>query len=303
MKILVVGASGAIGQPLVDLLIQDGHEVYGTTQSKERASIIAGKGAKPIILNVLDRDTVLPSMDSVQPEVVIDMLTHLPKECTPESMREAAELDAKIRREGGAAVQAAAETCKVKRYVVQSCGFWYAPGSGLADERTPFAFEATPAIAAGTRLYADIEERVLQSEHLEGVALRFGFLYGPGTWFHPQGSIAEQIRRRQFPVIGKGEGIWSFVHVEDAAKAAAAAIYSYEGVYNVVNNHPLPMREWLTAFARFLKAPPPLQITEEEGWQQRGPDAVYYATKLRGASNAKAKHELNFEPRTFEWLL
>ena len=147
------------------------------------------------------------------------MLTHLPKEYTPESMRKAAELDAKIRREGGAHLQAAAEAYGTKRYIAQSSGFWYTPGFGLADENTPFAFEATPGIASGTRLYAEIEQRVLQSNKIEGVALRFGFFYGPGTWFHPQGSVAEQIHKKQFPIIGNGEGVWNFVHIEDAAKA------------------------------------------------------------------------------------
>ena len=303
MKILVAGATGAIGQPLVDLLIQDGHEVYGVTQSKERALMIAGKGAKPLILNILDRDAVNASVANVKPEIVIDMLTHLPKEYTAESMREAAELDAKIRREGGAHLQEAAQAYGAKRYIAQSCGFWYAPGSGLADESTPFAFEATPNIASGTNLYEEIEQRVLQSDKIEGVALRFGFFYGPGTWFHRQGNAAEQIRKKQFPIIGQGEGFWNFIHIEDAAKAIVSAIYSFPGAYNIVNDHPSPMREWLPAFARYLGTEQPLRITEEEGLKQRGADAVYYATKLRGASNAKAKHVFNFQPRTFEWLL
>lgn len=303
MKILIAGASGVIGQPLVDLLIHDGHEVFGITQSKERALIIAGKGAKPLILNVLEREAVFSTVANVKPEIVIDMLTHLPKEYTPESMAKAAELDAKIRREGGAHLQEAAETYGAHRFIAQSSGFWYAPGSGLADENTPFAFDASPGIASGTRLYEEIEQRVLQSNKIEGVALRFGFFYGPGTWFNPNGNVAEQIRKKQFPIIGKGEGIWNFVHIEDAAKAIVSAIYSYPGAYNIINDHPSKMREWLPAFARFLGAEQPLWITEEEGLKQRGPDIVYYATKLRGASNAKAKHVFNFQPRSFEWFL
>jgi 2-alkyl-3-oxoalkanoate reductase len=303
MKILIAGASGAIGLPLIDLLIQNGHVVYGITQSKERALIIAGKGAKPIILNVLERGEVFATMANTKPEIVIDMLTHLPKEYTPESMEKAAELDTKIRREGGSHLQEAAETHGAKRYIAQSSGFWYAPGFGLADETTPFAFEATPGIASSAHLYAEIEQRVLQSDKIEGVALRFGFFYGPGTWFHPQGSVADQIRKKQFPIIGNGQGVWNFVHIEDAAKAIAHAVYCFPGTYNIVNNHPSQMREWLPAFARFLGAEHPLWITEEEGLKQRGADAVYYATKLRGASNEKAKHVFNFQPRTFEWLL
>lgn len=303
MKILIAGASGAIGQPLVDILVKDGHEVHGITQSKERALIIAGKGAKPLILNVLERKAVFSSVANIKPDIVIDMLTHLPKEYTTEEMIKSAELNAKIRREGGFHLQRAAEKNGAKRFIAQSCGFWYAPGHGLADENTPFAFEATLGINSGARLYLEIEERVLQSEKIEGVALRFGFFYGPGTWFHPYGNVAEQVRKKQFPVIGNGEGVWNFVHIEDAAKAIASAVYSSPGAYNIVNDHPTQMREWLPAFARYIGSEPPLWITEEEGLKEKGADAVYYVTKLRGASNAKAKREFNFQPRTFEWFL
>lgn len=303
MKILIAGASGAIGQPLIDILIQYGHEVYGITQSQEHASLIAAKGAKPLILNILEPNAVFPALADIQPDIVIDMLTRLPKEYTPESMRNAAAMDAKIRREGGAHLQAAAEANGVTRYIVQSCGFWYEPGFGLADENTPFALQATPGIAAGSHLYAEIEKRVLQSNNIEGVALRFGFFYGPGTWFHPAGNMAEQVRNQQFPMIGDGQGVWSFVHIEDAAKAIVSAIECTPGAYNIVNDHPLQMREWLPAFARYLGAPTPLNITEEEGERQRGLDAVYYATKLRGASNTKAKYEFNFRPQRLEWLV
>jgi nucleoside-diphosphate-sugar epimerase len=303
MKILVAGASGAIGQPLIDLLVQEGHDVHGITQSKEHALLIAGKGAKPLILNVLEREAVLSSMNSIKPDVVIDMLTHLPKDYTPDSMRQAAELNAKIRKEGGANLQDAAEMNGVKRYIVQSSGFLYAPGTGLADESTPFAFEATPGIASGTRIYSEIERRVLESEKIEGVSLRFGIFYGPGTWFYPHGSVAEQVHKKQFPVIGRGEGVWNFVHIEDAAKAVRSAIYSSPGVYNICSDHPSPLREWLPAFARYIHAEQPLWISEEEGLKERGADAVYYATKLRGASNLKAKHAFNFQPRNFEWFV
>jgi nucleoside-diphosphate-sugar epimerase len=302
VKILIAGASGAIGQPLIDSLIQDRHEIYGITQSQERAHLIAGKGAKPLILNVLEREAVFSSIADLRPDIVIDMLTHLPKEYTPEAMRKASELDAKIRREGGGYLQAAAEAHGAKRYIVQSSGFWYAPGMGLADETASFAFEATPGIAAGAHLYAEIERRVLQSDKIEGMAMRFGFFYGPGTWFHPGGNMADQLHDKQFPLIGKGEGIWNFVHIEDAAQAIASAIHGPSGAYNILNDHPSPMREWLPAFARFLGTTPPPQISEEEGLLQRGADSVYYATKLRGASNAKAKRLLHFQPRAFEWI-
>lgn len=303
MKILVAGASGAIGLPLIDCLLFDGHEVLGITHTEAKAQVIASKGAKALYLDVLNQADVMSTLQTTRPDVVIDMLTSLPKEYTPESLQLAAENDARIRLEGGFHLQTAAEAAGAKRYIVQSCAFWYAPGDGLATETSPFAFDASPGIATGSRLYAEIEKRVLQSSKIEGVALRFGFFYGPGTWFHSDGNMATQIRKQQFPLIAQGQGVWNFVHILDAAKAIAAAVYCNVGAYNIVNNRPARLNEWLPALARHLGAPPPPHISEEEGIRTRGPDAVYYATQLRAACNAKAKHEFNFEPRTFEWLL
>jgi 2-alkyl-3-oxoalkanoate reductase len=302
MKILIAGASGAIGQPLIDLLAFYRHDVYGITQSKEHVQILESKGAKPLILNVLERESVFAAIGNIRPDVVIDMLTRLPKEYTPEAMRKSAEMNAKIRLEGGSNLQTAAEMYGATRYIAQSSAFWYAPGLGLADEHIPFAFEASPGIASGTRVYAEIEKRVLQSKKIAGVALRFGFFYGPGTWFYPGGSVAEQICKQKLPIIGKGQGVWNFVHIEDAARAIVSALQCTTGVYNIVNDYPSEMRCWLPAFANYLGAQPPPNITEEEGIRTRGADAVYYATKLRGASNTKAKKELHFLPRQLEWL-
>lgn len=301
MKILVAGATGAIGFPLMHLLAKRQDEIFGITQSTEKALTLAGIGAKPLILNVLDREAVLSAVRDIRPDIIVDMLTHLPKEYTPEAMRQAAVMDAKIRSEGGSNLLSAGEACGAKRYMVQSSGFFYAPGKGLADESSPLAVEASPGVSAAARLYTEIEKRVLQSK-LEGVALRFGFFYGPGTWFHPEGNMAEQVRKQQFPLVGHGQGIWNFVHIEDAAKAIVLALKSPSGIYNIVNDRPSPLSEWLPAFAQFVGAKQPPHITEEEGLKLSGPDAVYYATRLRGASNAKAKKELNFLPRPFEWF-
>ncbi len=302
MKILIAGASGAIGQPLISFLRQFDQDVYGITQSKERAHIIAEKGAKPIILDVLDRDAVNSAVADVRPDIVIDMLTRLPKEYTPEAMHKAAGLDSKIRLVGGANLQTAAESNGASRYIVQSSGFWYEQGAGLADEKTPFAFNATPGIAAGTKVYAEIENRVLKARKLDGVALRFGFLYGPGTWFCSDGNMADQVQKQQFPLIGKGQGVWNFIYIEDAVKAIISAMDCTPGAYNIVNDSPMQLCDWLPAFAKFVGAKKPEILTEEEGMAQRGADSVYYATKLRGASNTKAKDEFNFRPRKLEWL-
>lgn len=303
MKILIAGATGAIGKPLINLLVPLGHAIYGMTQSAEKAQALAEKGINPLMLNALDREAVFSAIDAIRPDIVIDMLTHLPKEYTPESMRQAAEADASLRLEGGGNLQAAAEKYGASRYIAQSSAFWYAPGEGLADETASLAFDASPGIASGAHVYAEIEERVLGSSAIEGVSLRFGFFYGPGTWFHPGGDVANQIQQQRFPIIGQGQGIWNFIHIEDSAKAIVSAIQCAPGIYNIVNDQPIEMGHWLPAFADYLGAPQPLKITEEEGTRTRGSDAVYYATKLRGASNAKAKQAFNFKPRTLDWLL
>jgi 2-alkyl-3-oxoalkanoate reductase len=143
---------------------------------------------------------------------------------------------------------------------------------------------------------------VAQQSGLQAVLLRYGFFYGPGTWFTQEGDVGEQVRRREVPVIGKGEGIWNWVHIDDAAAATCAALSADPGVYNVVDDQPIAQSVWLPAFAKFVGATEPPTVSEEQALRNAGPDTVYYATKLRGASNQKAKRQLAFRPRPLEWL-
>lgn len=133
-------------------------------------------------------------------------------------------------------------------------------------------------------------------------ALRYGFFYGPGTWFNSDGDMGEQVREQRVSIIGEAQGVWSWVHIDDAAAATTAALECAPGAFNVVDSDPTPQRAWLPAFARAVGAPAPPRMTEQEGLATLGPDTVYYATRLRGASNEKAKRELNFQPRPLEWL-
>lgn len=302
MKILIAGASGAIGQPLITLLVNEGHDVYGICRSKEKAQNIIKKGAKPIILDVLNKQEVNKVVKKVSPDVVVDMLTSLPKEYTPQAMKDASEMDTKIRLVGGSYLQTAAEEHQVKRYIAQSCCFWYEPGLGAATESTSFALKASPGIVAGVNNYLAIEERVLKSKKLDGVALRFGFYYGPGTWFNKDGNMADQFRKQEFPQIGTGQGVWNFVHIEDAAHAIVASLSAQPGVYNIVNDQPIKMCDWLPAFAKYVGAPKPPILSEKEGLEKRGADSVYYSKELRAASNEKAKRSLAFKPRPLEWI-
>ena len=238
MRIFVAGATGAIGNPLVSQLVAEGHEVFGMTRSQERSRYISDMGAIPIIADALEASSILEGIKKAEPEVIIEMLTSLPKEYTPQAMRAASELDRKIRVEGGANLQKAAQSVGTKRYIIQSSAFWYEPGIGLADEETPFAFNASPAIAAGTKIYSQIENRVLQAENLESVVLRFGFLYGPGTWYAADGSMADRVRNKDYPIVGGGHGVWNFVHVEDVAQAIALSLDCPPGIYNITDDLP-----------------------------------------------------------------
>lgn len=303
MKVFVAGATGAIGRPLVSALVAARHEVVGMTSSERGLSVLRKCGADGVVVDALDSGAVDAAIKRVRPHAVIEELTSLPKDYTPEAMRAAAERDHKLRLEGGQNVYSAARAAGAKRYLVQSTGFFYGPGPGLASEADLLAVNATPGIAGNVRTYQQIEARVLGSRDMEGVALRYGFFYGPGTYHDPEtGSVTQQVREQKYPVIGSGAGVYSFIHVEDAAAATVAALESEPGVYNIVDDDPTEMRVWLPAFARFVEAPDPPHITEQEAARSGGPDAVYYAMRLRGARNDLAKRKLGFSPRRLEWL-
>jgi nucleoside-diphosphate-sugar epimerase len=305
MRVFVAGATGAIGRPLIAELLARGHAVVALTRSAEQAQELTDQGIEPAIADVFDPDALKAAVIRSRPEIVIEQLTALPRRYTRETMSAAAAFNARIRLEGGANLLAAAKAAGARRYLRQSIAFWAVPGPGLADEQTPLAFEASPAVAADARVVAELERRLLVDPHLEGIALRYGFLYGPGTWFHPEGDVAEQVRRQQFSIVGSGQGMWSWLHIEDAAMATvAAAERGTPGVYLVADDRPLPVRTWLPTLARWLKAPPPPRVSAEDALATvGGADAVYYGTQMRGVSNAKAKRELGFQPRPLEWIV
>jgi 2-alkyl-3-oxoalkanoate reductase len=300
MRIFVAGASGAIGQPLIAELVRRGHEVTGMTRSEAGARNLADIGATVARVSAFDAAAVEQALRDARAEVVIDELTSLPKD--PSEMAAAAPGNRNLLIEGGGNLHRAAMACGVRRYIQQASGFFLERGSGLADESAGLAVNASPRVAANARAYAELEARVLNPGEMEGVALRYGFFYGPGTWYHPDGASADQVRRQAIPIIGDGGGVWSWIQIEDAAVATADVLTAPPGVYNVVDDDPSPVAVWLPAFARFVGAPPPPRITEEQARASVGEDIVYYGTKLRGASNQKAKKTFGFEPRRLEWL-
>ena len=301
MRVFVAGASGAIGEPLIAELLKQGHSVVGMTTSETRARTLEGQGASAVIVDAFDAAAVETALRQSKAEAVIDELTSLPKEQS--EMPKYAAGDRKLRIEGGGNLFRAAIATGVRRYLQQSSGFFLKAANGnLADESSPLDVNASPSVAASARTYAELEARLFGSDAIEGVSLRYGFFYGPKTWYYPGASAAEMVMQQQNPVVGEGQGVSSFVHIHDAAIATVAALTAEAGVYNVVDDDPSPQSVWLPAFAKFLGAPPPPHLSESEVKTIAGEDAVYYATGLSGASNVKAKRVLGWKPRRLAWL-
>lgn len=302
MRILIAGATGAIGRPLVRRLRANRHEVFALARTPDSAQALKEIGAEPVMADALDAAVVKAAVGRIRPDAAINELTSLPRHYTPSEMKAAAERDNKVRVEGNVNLLAALRDAGVRRYLLQSSGFWYTPGADLADESVPFISSASPGVEASARTYLELEGRASALPGIEFVALRYGFFYGPGTWYTRDGDIGDQVRQLKLPIIGEGEGVYSFVHIEDAAEATAAALNCAPGPYNIVDGNPSVQHVWLTAFARAAGAPAPPRVSEEAALRASGPDAVYYATRLRGASNEKAARELKFRPRPLEWL-
>ena len=298
MRILIAGATGAIGRPLVRRLRANQHEVFALARSPDSAPALKEIGAEAVIADALDAAAVKAAVGRARPDAVINELTSLPRHYTPAEMKAAAERDRKLRVEGNTNLLEALRNAGVRRYLLQSSGFWYTPGAGLANESVAFISGASPGVEASAGTYLQLEARASATPGIEFVALRYGFFYGPGTWYTREGDIGDQVRQQQLPIIGEGQGVYSFVHIDDAAETTAAALECPPGAYNIVDGNP----SWLTAFARAAGAPAPPRVSEEEALRASGPDAVYYATRLRGASNEKARRELEFRPRPLEWI-
>jgi len=299
MKIFVAGASGAIGKPLISRLVAEGHQVTGLSMSEAGAATLRSQGAEAIVANALEAESLDDAIRTSKPEIVIDQLTSLPK--NPADMPSRAAGDAKVRLEGGGNLLHAAQNYGVTRYIQQSSAFFLTADHGLADEQSPLAIHASPGVAGSARMYTELERR-LTAAAIDSVILRYGFFYGPGTWYAPEGGYAEIVRQHQYPIVGQGSAVWSWIHVGDAVEATVAALAFPVGVYDIVDDDPTEVKVWLPAFAASLCAPPPAAVTEEDARKASGDDAVFYGTKLVGASNAKAKRVFGFAPRRLEWL-
>lgn len=300
MKIFVAGATGAVGLPLVRALCALGHQVVGMTRADAGVDRLRELGAKEAIVDAFDPKGVRAAIDAARPDVVIDQLTWLPAD--PADIIKAMPNDTRLHREGGGNLLAAAREFGVGRYIVQSRGFYLdAPPGQLADESAKQRYDAPGEVGDSARAFGAYEDSVLEPSSLDGLVLRYGFFYGPGTWYRPDGAVAAQVRNGEAKIIGEGNAVWSFVHIDDAVAATVAALKADPGVYNVVDDDPLPVAEWLPAFARWVDAPEPPRVSVEDALKVAGIEAVYYHTCLTGASNRRAKEKLGFAPRPLLW--
>jgi nucleoside-diphosphate-sugar epimerase len=304
MRIFVAGGSGAVGRRLIPVLVERGHAVVALTRHPAKVAELEALGASPAVADALDPAAVTAAVVQARPEVVIHELTAL------KGMRDFRHLDRsfaatnRLRTEGTDNLLVAARAAGARRFVAQSYAGWpYARVGGPAkSEEEPL--DPNPPRGARETLAAirHLETAVLAAPELEGVVLRYGGLYGPGTSLEPGGEQFEDLRRRRFPVVGSGAGIWSFLHVDDAAQATAQAVEcGAPGLYNVVDDDPAPAAVWLPALARMIGAPSPLRLP---AWLARlvaGEFVVAAMTEIRGASNAKARRELGWEPHHQSW--
>jgi nucleoside-diphosphate-sugar epimerase len=302
MKVFVAGATGVIGRRLVPMLVSHGHNVTAMTRSPGKADQLQAAGATPAIRDVFDAEGLNAEVAAAAPEVLVHELTDLPPNLDPRRAAEQLAGNDRIREEGTRNLVEAALGAGVRRIVAQSIAFAYEPGGGLKTEDDPLFDGAPFPWSRSVRSVHVLEDAVTKTEGLEGIVLRYGFFYGPGSSYAPDGAQAGAVRRRRFPTVGRGSGVFSFIHVDDAAAATVAAIErGRPGIYNVVDDEPAPVREWLPVYAEALGAPRPRRVPKLVARLVAGRYATLLATELSGASNARAKAELGWQPRYPSW--
>ena len=304
MKVLVAGATGALGKQLVPRLVANGHEVVGTTRSAGKRELVRGMGATPVVVDALDPEAVARAVAEAEPDAIVHELTalsdsldirHFDRDLAPTN---------RLRTEGTDHLLAAGRAIGVRRFVAQSYAGWPFARSGGPVKTEDDPLDPTPveAMRGAHEAIRHLEDAVTGADWTEGIVLRYGGFYGPGTSLAPDGEHVEQIRKRRFPVVGDGAGVWSFVQIEDAADATVAAVErGRRGIYNVVDDEPAPVAEWLPAVADALGAPPPRRVPRWLGRVLAGEAATVMMTEVRGASNAKAKRELGWQPQHSTW--
>ena len=304
MRVFVAGATGAIGKQLVPRLVAAGHEVHGMTRSESKLAVLHELGAVPVVAEALDRDQVAEAVAHARPEVIVHQLTAIPARLDLRHVNRDFALTNRLRTEGTDYLLAAGQAVGVRRFGAQSNGaFPYVrTGGPVKSEEDPLDPTPPREMRESWAAIRHLEEAVVGADWTEGIVLRYGGFYGPGTSLAPGAEQVELVRRRKFPLVGDGGGVWSFIHIADAAEATVAAVeHGSRGVYNVVDDDPAPVAEWLPALATELGAKRPMRVPRFVGRLFAGEYGVVMMTEIRGASNAKAKRELRWRPAHPSW--
>jgi 2-alkyl-3-oxoalkanoate reductase len=313
MKVFVAGASGALGAQLVPKLVAAGHQVVAMTRTASKQDGLRALGARPVVADALDPDAVASVVGEAEPEVIVHQLTALSGKMSIRDARHPdrssmAKMTNRLRTEATDHLLAAGRAVGARRFVAQSFGaFRFArTGGPVQTEADPLDPDPPAPLRPVVEGLLYLEEAVTTIEWGEGLALRYGGFYGPGTSISlaPDAVMAAPIRKRRFPIVGDGGGVWSHVHIEDAAAATAIAVeQGPPGIYYIVDDEPAPVREWLPVLASALDAKPPRRVPRWLGRLAAGEAATVMMTEARGASNAKAKRELGWQLRYPSWRL
>ncbi len=304
MRVFLAGATGVIGRRLVPMLVAGGHEVTGTTRSPAKTEALRAAGAEPVVVDALDAQALQAAVTAARPDAVIHQLTSIPRRIDPRRIERDFAVNNRLRSRGTRDLVAAAQAAGVKRIVAQSIAFAYLPGppGTLHTETEVLYLNGTPpSFKSSVEALHELECAV---RGVQGVVLRYGYFYGPGSAIAADGSTVEDLRRRRLPLVGSGGGVWSFIHVDDAARATVTALELKDSdahIYNVVDDDPAPVREWLPALAAAVGAPRPWRVPAPLARLAAGRYGVELMTKAQGASNALAKQELGWKPQLPSW--
>lgn len=304
MKIFLAGATGAIGKRLVPLLVSGGHQVVATTRTGSKTDRLRAAGAEPVVVDALDRDAVMKAIASARPEVIVHQMTALGSMRSLKKFDEEFALTNRLRTEGTEFLLAAARGVGAGRFVAQGYTGWtnVREGGRVKTEDDPLDPHPPQAMRQTLEAIRQLEAMVLDASSMTGIVLRYGNLYGPGTSIAPDGDIVGLVRQHKFPIFGDGAGVWSFIHIDDAANATRLAIeHGPSGIYNIVDDEPAEVSVWLPELARTAGAKPPYHMPAWLGRLVIGDAGMSMMTKVRGSSNMKAKRALGWQPIYPTW--
>ncbi len=301
MRIFVAGGTGAIGRPLVTALVAAGHEVTVFSRSEGRVAALGVPGVVPAVGDALDPASLTRAVRASEPDVVVNQLTSLARSANPVALKRGFDTTSRLRRQASSTLVTAARLAGARRVVAQSIAFAYRPGPGVRTESDPLWTDAEGQIGRLTGSVAALESATRGDDAVEGVVLRYGSFYGPGTYFATGGLYASMVAKRRLPVPGDGGGLFGFVHVDDAAAATVAALDGPVGTFNVVDDVPAPASEWMPLLARLLGAGPPHRVPEALARIGAGRFLAYLMCDQPAVSNTLARAELAWSPRYPDW--